>query len=123
MDGLKKRAEVFLKMLDIKYHIIIGRKGKIEKVNLISKFNCKVNPASKMKAKYILESEINGDTFYVCIDSEHNADDYFCRSFFPRSGIDYNLGHTKYSLLRKEKIDVANKSKIVLLDKIPERFF
>ena len=190
MDELKKRAEAFNKMLNIKYHIIVGRKGKLGKINisfemahfhhligfkyltdrpqlkkgreavfkqiidgkltyanisssfffvdieqrfldfihfelffdrveLFSKFNQKVNPASKMKAKYILESEINNSTFYVCIDSEQGSEDYFCRSFFPKSGMNYTLGHTKHSLLRKEKIDLANKSKIVLFDKIP----
>ena len=85
---------------------------------LIFKFNRRANPVSKMKAEYILENLINDFIAYVCIDKSDEVDEYFCRSFFPKEGIDYTAGHTSYTLLYKEKINILTQEKIIQYDKL-----
>ena len=88
---------------------------------LIFKFNRKANPSSKMKAEYILENEINDFIAYICIDKSNDIDEYFCRSFFPKEDIDYTLGHTRYILLYKEKINILTNVKIIQYDKLTKK--
>ena len=86
--------------------------------SLIFKFNKNVNPTSKMKAKYIMENTICDEIAYICIDKIENIDEYFCRSFFPKTEVDYTKGHTKYTLLYKEKINIKTQENIIQYDKL-----
>ena len=88
---------------------------------LIFRYNRKVNPSSKMKAEYILKNEINDLVAYVCIDKSNGIDEYFCRSFFPKEDINYTVGHTSYTLLYKEKVNILTQAKVVQFDKLSSK--
>ena len=85
---------------------------------LVFRFNSRANTGSSMKAKYILENTIDSGTAYVCIDNTDNSNEYFCRSFFPKEKIDYTSGHTRHTLLYKEKIHIATQEKVIQYDKL-----
>ena len=189
MDKLRERAEAFSNLLNIKYNIVLGKKGKrtdiclfFDKVHfhhlvglqyltdmpqlnrdrtkvfdnilndtikfehisnsrlfesienrfmsflfieqfldnneLVFKFKHEIGKMSKMKAKYILESAIDGNTAYMCIDIDRTNNEYFGRSFFPREEIDYTLKHTKYTLLYKEKVNTITEEVIIQYDRL-----
>ena len=88
---------------------------------LIFKFNRRTPLYSKMKAEYILENMINDFIAYVCIDKADETDEYFCRSFFPKEGIDYTAGHTSYTLLYKEKVNTLTNEIIIQYDKLTKK--
>jgi len=188
MDKLYERAEVFNRLLNIQYNIILGKKGKttplhiffskqhfhhliglqrlkdlpqlnkdreiifnriinneityiqikksesfneirkrfesfimieraLDNNGLFFKFNQNLYYKTKMEAEYIIESMINDEILYICIDC-NNENKYFIRSFFPKDDIDYTLGHSKHTLLYKEKIFVDTQEKIVQYDKL-----
>lgn len=51
----------------------------------------------------------NNEEYYIFLDNFNigeNKDKYFCRTFFKRNKVDYTTMQTKYTLLRKEKIDI-----------------
>jgi len=189
MDKLREHAEIFNKLLNFKYNIILGRKGiltnlcltfdkthfhhliglqylkdmpqlnadrakvfdqvlnceityehisrsdlfhKIEKRflvfryieelldsnGLVFKFNNK-NHWSHMAAEYILENTIDASNIsYICIDKTDSQDEYFCRSFFPKEHVDYTEGHTRYTLLHKEKTNILTQENEIQYNKL-----
>ncbi|MCM1328918.1 MAG: PBECR4 domain-containing protein [Ruminococcus sp.] len=84
---------------------------------IVFKYNNKINSISVIDADYLLKNENDLKNFYVFISMKgKNSDTYFCRSAFPRdkSEPDYAAGHTAYTLLYKEKIDLLANEKQIL---------
>jgi len=54
--------------------------------------------------------------FYIAKSDE--MDEYFCRSFFPKEETNYTAGHIRYTLLYKEKIDLATGEVLVQYDRL-----
>lgn len=83
----------------------------------VFKFNNRTNIFSLIDAEYILKNSNIIRNMYVFISREDkNSDTYFCRSAFSRdkSERDYVIGHTSYTLLYKEKVDLLTNEKQVL---------
>jgi len=189
VDKLKERAEIFNKLINVEYNIVLGKRGRLTSLklsfdkkdfhhliglqylkdrpelrqdgtklfdmilhdkmtcnqisnsaffssienrflsfvyieqfldsnSLVFKFNRKARPGLKMEAKYILESIANNHTAYICIDKHDGLNNYFCRSFFPKEQTNYTLGHIRYALLYKEKVNVVTKEKIIQYNKL-----
>jgi len=85
---------------------------------LVFRFNRSKNPRQKMRADYILENTIDNNSSYICIDKSDKTDDYFCRSFFPKEEIDYTVGHTRFTLLYKEKVNKTTEEKIIQYNRL-----
>ena len=71
------------------------------------------NPASTIIAEYLLSVEFKSNDVYIFLDKKENAENYFCRSFFPKTNKDYTIGQTKYTLLRKEKITLSTGESVI----------
>ena len=69
----------------------------------------------------MLENKYNGNPVYLFIAKRDHADSHVCRSFFPKEEKDYTLGQTKYTLLKKEKIDLRTDTSIVQFDRLTPR--
>jgi len=85
--------------------------------NSVFKFNKHANPGSLIKADYILKSSDTTKNMYVFLSIADKTNDIcFCRSAFTRdkSEIDYAAGHTHYTLLYKEKVNLITKEKEIL---------
>lgn len=83
----------------------------------IFKYNNHNKSFSLIEADYILKNNDIARNKYVFISREDkNSDTYFCRSAFSRdkSERDYVIGHTSYTLLYKEKVDLLTNEKQVL---------
>ncbi|MBR1404834.1 MAG: hypothetical protein IJ558_11745 [Treponema sp.] len=61
------------------------------------------NPTSTIIAEFLLSADFQNNDVYVFLDKKENAENYFYRSFFPKTDKDYTVGQVKYTLLRKEK--------------------
>lgn len=72
-------------------------------------YNYKKLIYTKIKAEYLIQCFHNNEEYYIFLDKFNigeNKDKYFCRTFFKRNKVDYTTMQTKYTLLRKEKIDI-----------------
>ena len=114
-------SSTFFKDIEARFLSFLLIEHLLDNNGLFFKFNRKANPLSKMKTEFILESTINGDTAYICIDNYDNTDEYFCRSFFPKEENDYTAKHTRYTLLRKEKLDTISGSKTIQYDRLTSK--
>ena len=78
--------------------------------NLIFKYNENVRVYSKIKSDYLLEGLVGDLSVYLFLGNRNENDEscQMCRTFFPKSTIDYSIGQPKYTLLRKEKIRVSS---------------
>lgn len=82
----------------------------LDSENLIFKYNENVRLSSKIKSEYLLESCIDSKTLFLFLGARDSKkeNEQSCRSFFPKSKIDYSIGQPKYTLLKKEKINVLD---------------
>ncbi len=83
----------------------------------IFKFNNHASAFSLINADFILKNSNTTQNMYVFISKVgKGSDTYFCRSAFTRdrSEKDYTAGHTSYTLLYKEKINLITNEKQIL---------
>lgn len=189
MDHLQACAKAFEHLLDVKYHIVIGRKGKsaelnilfeptefhhlvglhklhdlrlargnrekifrqilageismedlkksqyfsniqkrmepfhkiealLDSNNLIFRYNKKLQTFSLIEAEYLLSTPYESTDIYIFLDRQNEPDCFFCRSFFPKEGIDYTKGQAVYTLLKKEKITISTGETIIQYDRL-----
>lgn len=75
---------------------------------IIFRYNQKAAPYSNINGDYLLKMG-DGATLaisFLFIDKNDNGV-YFCRSFFPMEQNDYSKNQAQYTLLKKEKINLA----------------
>lgn len=71
---------------------------------------------TKIKAEYLIQCFTDDGEYYIFLDkynSGKNKGKYFCKTFFKRNKFDYTKMQTKYTVLRKEKINIRT-SEILL---------
>jgi len=70
------------------------------------------NPTSTIIAEFLLSADFQGNDVYIFLDKKEHAENYFCRSFFPKTDKDYTVGQIKYTLLRKEKTTLSTRESV-----------
>ena len=82
----------------------------LDSENLIFKYNENVRLSSSIKSEYLLEGLADGATVYLFLGSRDGSDmsNQMCRTFFPKTTIDYSYGQPRYTLLKKEKVCVSS---------------
>ena len=86
---------------------------------LYFKYDPRKKAFSRIEADYLVSGKANNTPVYLflCIKSD---DTYYCRSFFPQERVDYAEGLSKYTLLRKVKINQADGSGTVQFDRLSQ---
>ena len=85
-------------LIKSRLNTIISIQRIIENGFYIAEFDrFKVNPISKIEAKYVIKSEETDTVFFVFFDEELNR--FYCKSAFQNSSIDYTLNQTKMTVL------------------------
>lgn len=98
--------------------------SNIEKIldsnEIIFRYNEKNANFSKIQADFLLATPFDGNDVYIFI-SKQEEENYFCRSFFPRSNRDYTKGQTKFIMLYKEKVNLHTGEVWVQFDKLNKK--
>ena len=77
--------------------------------NLVFRYNKKQNIFSAIEADFLLSTPFDKTDVYIFLfkDEDNAENEYFCRSFFPKSNRDYTIGQARYTLLYKEKVNLS----------------
>lgn len=84
----------------------------------IFKYNQKANLFSMIQAEYLLKNKIATKNIFIFLSKNPSNDQYFCRSFFPETTIDYTKNQASWTLLYKEKVQKTDTQKIVLYNRL-----
>lgn len=136
IDGLKgKRQKVFDKIMDRKIqqekieqshfypeiaeriHFLPMLETLLDSNDTIFKYHKKFNKFSKIEAEVLLCNKMFDQDLYLFLDQRQDGK-YFCRSFFPRRGLDYTKNQPRYTLLYKEKRYLEADKIDILYDKL-----
>lgn len=85
---------------------------------IIFRFNEKINNFSLIKADYLLENLYKGNEVYLFVSQRSNSTNHVCRSFFPKKDKDYSVGQPRYTLLKKEKVNIKTNKVIIQYDRL-----
>ncbi len=85
---------------------------------IIFHYNSKVNVFSAIQADYLLQNDYRGNPVYLFLARRSDADTQVCRSFFPKAEKDYTQGQPRYTLLKKEKLNIIFGETIIQYDRL-----
>ena len=80
---------------------------------LVFRYNEKANVFSVIEADYLLENTVDDQIAYLFLAKREYGNTHVCRTFFPRTTVDYSKGQPRYTLLRKEKKNLITGETIV----------
>lgn len=87
----------------------------LDRENLIFKYNENVRVYSQIKSDFLIEGSFEKLPVYLFLGSRNDdIQNQMCRTFFPKSAIDYAAGQPKYTLLKKEKIRISDNTVLFL---------
>lgn len=85
---------------------------------LVFRYNTKLNQFSLIEADYLLSTPFENSDIYIFIAEHKDTGKYFCRSFFPKEKKDYTEGQPRYTMLYKEKRNMATGEIAVQYDRL-----
>ena len=86
--------------------------------NTIFRYNSKANIFSAIQANYLLQNDFKGTPVYLFLAQRSEEETQVCRTFFPKTSIDYTQGQPQYTLLKKEKHNMITEETIVQYDRL-----
>lgn len=99
----------FYKQMENRLEPLCHLEEFLDNNDLIFRYNEKVNQYSVIKADYLLENQFEGQSVYLFLGArEKEENEQMCRTFFPKQEVDYSIGQAKYTLLKKEKINIES---------------
>lgn len=109
-------SDFYDKIVD-RVHFLPLLESIIDSNDTIFKYNKKANTYSMIEADYLMENCIENRNTFLFL-SNKNADNYFCRSFFPENKMDYTKKQALWTLLYKKKKNLIDGTEIILYDKL-----
>lgn len=85
---------------------------------IIFRYNSKVHTFSLIQADYLLQNDFEGNSVYLFLVRRTGGDTQVCRTFFPKAGKDYAEGQPRYTLLKKDNINLKTGKTIVQYDRL-----
>lgn len=91
----------------------------LEADNLVFRYLKSFHGYSRIDADILLLGSVRGTECYLFLKKDTNEPDLFhpC-SFFPRTRVDFTANQTRWTLLKKERIEIDTGTSKVLLDRM-----
>lgn len=93
----------------------------IDSNELIFRYNAKANVFSAISADYLLQNDFEGTPVYLFLAQRAGVDTQVCRTFFPKAEKDYTVGQPRYTLLKKEKLNLMTGEIEIQFDRFSPR--
>lgn len=117
LDLIQKSG--YFKEMEERLLPLMGLEKMLDNNNLIFRYNEKLQKYSLIRADYLLEGQaFNIPAFLFLGKRNNNESEQMCRSFFRIGDKDYTEGQPQYSLLKKEKRNLASGEVIVQYDRL-----
>lgn len=85
---------------------------------IIFRYNSKIHAFPLIQADYLLQNNFGGNPVYLFLARHMDRDTQVCRTFFPKAEKDYAQGQPRYTLLKKEKINLQTGEAIIQYDRL-----
>ena len=108
----------FFQDMEVRLRPLAELETFIDSNDLIFRYNAKVNAFSAISADYLLQNDFEGNPVYLFLAQRAGADTQVCRTFFPKTEKDYTAGQPRFTLLKKEKLNLLTGEMEVQLDRI-----
>lgn len=123
MDHLLQCAKAFERLLDIQYHIILGRKNQLTELALRFEPTEFHHLVGLHKLRDLRLARGNREKIFqqilsktICMEDIKKS-----RSFFQKGEKDYTKGQAVYTLLKKEKTILSTGKTVVQYDRLMSR--
>jgi hypothetical protein len=84
---------------------------------MIFRYNEKIHKYSLIKADYLLEGKANLIPVFLFL-GKRNENEQMCRTFFRVGCKDYSEGQSRYTLLKREKINLMSGTSVIQYDRL-----
>lgn len=88
---------------------------------MVFRYNFKINMFSLIRADYLLQNDYDGTSVYLFLAQRTGEDTQVCRTFFPKADKDYAKGQPRYTLLKKEKINLQTGETEIQYDRLTSK--
>lgn len=116
LEQIQKSA--FYKEMESRLYPLSALEQILDSNDMIFRYNAKTHAFSLIQADYLLQNDFDGSPVYLFLAKRSYDDTLVCRTFFPKSSIDYAEGQPRYTLLRKEKINLQTGTQIIQYDRL-----
>lgn len=106
----------FYQKIEERVHFLPLLENVIDSNDTVFKYNQRKNVYSMIDADYLMKNKNEDRNLYLFL-SNSDADNYYCRSFFPEEKMDYTRNQASWTLLYKKKTDRHTGEGIVLYDR------
>jgi len=91
----------------------------LDSEHLIFKYNENVRVYSRIKSDFLIEGRLESSIVYLFLGSRDESDmkNQMCRTFFPKTDIDYSFCQPHYTLLKKEKVRISDGKLLISYNK------
>lgn len=108
----------YLSLIENRFQPLSYIETLLDNNRLIFRYNMKSNHFSLIEADYLLSTPYAENNIYIFLAKHKDAEQYFCRSFFPKEQKDYTKGQPVYTMLYKEKIYISTGTTQVQYDRL-----
>ena len=109
--------QIFIKKIEERVHFLPLLESILDSNDTVFKYNQKANVYSMIDADYLMKNSMENRNLYLFL-SNREADNYYCRSFFPEGKTDYTRNQASWTLLYKKKIDLITHEENILYNRI-----
>lgn len=85
---------------------------------IIFRYNSKIHTFSVIQADYLLQNQFEENPVYLFIARRIDSETQVCRTLFPKAEKDYAEGQPRYTLLKKEKINLQTGESMIQYDRL-----
>ncbi len=100
-----------------------GKRSDVMKeiLEIIFRYNARANIFSVIQADYLLQNDYGETPVYLFLSQRSDGDTQVCRTLFPKMEKDYAQGQPRYTLLKKEKMNLNTGEIILQYDRLTSK--
>lgn len=115
------QRSVFFKQMEPRLKPLANLEEFLDSNEIVFRYNSKAHAFSAIQADYLLQNSFEGTPVYLFLARRMGEDTQVCRTFFPKSEKDYAEGQPRYTLLKKEKLNLQTGDTIIQYDRLAPR--
>ena len=112
---------LFFHEMEFRLLPLLNLEDFLDSNEIIFRYNSKANIFSAIQADYLLQNDFDDTPAYLFLARRSGDNTQVCRTFFPKAEKDYTIGQPRYTLLKKEKLNLRTGKTIVQYDRLTSK--